>query len=61
MSNLIRLIGRRLIALPFMVVGVTLLVFLVMSLSPADPAVQAQGETASPQAQAPYRTPQHQY
>ena len=41
MSNLIRLIGRRLIALPFMVVGVTLLVFLVMSLSPADPAVLA--------------------
>lgn len=59
MSNLIRLIGRRLIALPFMVVGVTLLVFLVMSLSPADPAVLALGESASPEALAQYRTAHH--
>ena len=31
MSNLIRLIGRRLVALPVMVLGVTLLVFIVMA------------------------------
>jgi len=37
-SNLIRLIGRRLVALPVMVLGVTLLVFIVMSFSSADPA-----------------------
>ena len=36
MSNLIRLIGRRLVALPVMVLGVTLLVFVVMSFSSAD-------------------------
>ena len=38
MSNLIRLIGRRLLALPLMVLGVTLLVFVVMSWSSVDPA-----------------------
>jgi len=42
-----------------MVVGVTLLVFLVMSLSPADPAVLALGESASPEALAQYRTAHH--
>lgn len=31
MSNLVRLLGRRLAALPIMVLGVTLLVFLIMS------------------------------
>ena len=44
MSNLIRLIGRRLVALPVMVLGVTLLVFIVMSFSSADPARLALGE-----------------
>lgn len=48
MNNLIRLIGRRLIALPLMVIGVTLLVFLIMSLSPVDPAYVAFGENATP-------------
>lgn len=49
MNNLIRLIGRRLIALPLMVLGVTLLVFFIMSLSPIDPAYVALGENATPE------------
>ena len=49
MNNLIRLIGRRLIALPLMVLGVTLLVFVIMSLSPVDPAYVAFGENATPE------------
>lgn len=55
MSNLLRLIGRRLLALPIMILGVTLLVFLVMSLSPADQARQALGESASEEALEIYR------
>ena len=55
MSNLLRLIGRRLVALPIMILGVTLLVFLVMSLSPADPARLALGESASAEALEAYR------
>ncbi len=55
MSNLVRLIGRRLIALPLMILGVTLLVFVVMSFSPADPARLALGESASEQALEQYR------
>ncbi|MBB1508324.1 ABC transporter permease [Tessaracoccus sp. MC1756] len=55
MSNLIRLLGRRLIALPIMVLGVTLLVFIVMSFSSADPARLALGESASQQALDNYR------
>lgn len=55
MSNLLRLIGRRLLALPVMILGVTLLVFLVMSLSPADPARLALGESASQEALENYR------
>lgn len=55
MSNLLRLIGRRLLALPVMILGVTLLVFLVMSLSPADPARLALGESASQEALEAYR------
>ncbi|MBM9433514.1 ABC transporter permease [Flaviflexus equikiangi] len=49
MNNLLRLIGRRLVALPLMVLGVTLLVFLIMSLSPIDPAYVAIGENATPE------------
>ena len=56
MSNLLRLIGRRLVAFPLMVLGVTLLVFVVMSFSPSDPARLALGEAASPDALAQYRT-----
>lgn len=55
MSNLLRLVGRRLIALPIMIIGVTILVFLVMSFSPADPARLALGESASPAALEAYR------
>ena len=47
MSNLLRLLGRRIVALPIMVLGVTLLVFIVMSWSTADPARLALGESAS--------------
>nr|WP_255433732.1 ABC transporter permease [Tessaracoccus sp. MC1865] len=47
--------GRRLIALPIMVLGVTLLVFIVMSFSSADPARLALGESASQQALDNYR------
>ncbi|MDC4233570.1 ABC transporter permease [Actinomyces sp. B33] len=50
MNNLLRLIGRRLLALPVMIVGVSFLVFFIMSLSPIDPAYSALGETASPAA-----------
>ena len=55
MSNLLSLVGRRLIALPIMIIGVTILVFLVMSFSPADPARLALGESASPAALEAYR------
>lgn len=55
MSNLIRLLGRRILALPIMVFGVTLLVFVVMSFSSADPARLALGESASAQALENYR------
>lgn len=58
MNNLIRLIGRRLIALPLMVIGVTLLVFLIMQLSPVDPAYVALGENASPAQLDAYRESQ---
>lgn len=55
MSNLIRVLGRRLIALPIMILGATLLVFLVMGLSTADPARLALGESASLEALDNYR------
>jgi len=58
-SNLIRLIGRRLLALPVMVLGVTLLVFVVMSFSSADPARLALGEAASAEALEQYRIDHH--
>lgn len=55
MSHLVRLIGRRLVALPAMILGVTLLVFVIMSFSPADPARLALGESASLEALENYR------
>nr|NLI49941.1 ABC transporter permease [Propionibacterium sp.] len=55
MTTLLRLIGRRLVAFPIMVLGVTFLVFFVMSFSPADPARLALGESASEEALAQYR------
>ena len=51
MNNLLRLIGRRLIALPIMAIGVTMLVFFVMELSPIDPAWTALGDNAADPAQ----------
>ena len=51
MNNLLRLIGRRLIALPIMALGVTLLVFFLMSFTdPSIPARNALGEGASQEA-----------
>lgn len=47
MLNLLRLLGRRLLALPVMVLGVTFLAFFIMSFSTADPARLALGESAS--------------
>lgn len=55
MTNLLRLVGRRIVAFPIMVLGVTLLVFVVMSFSPSDPARLALGESASSEALAAYR------
>ena len=55
MSNLLRLIGRRLVALPIMIIGVTLLVFFLMALSPIDQAYSALGENASAEAVQQYR------
>lgn len=58
MSNTLRLIGRRLLQLPIMILGITFLVFFVMSFSPVDPARTALGETASPDALESYRNAQ---
>ena len=53
-NNLLRLIGRRLIALPIMALGVTILVFFLMSFSKVDPAYNTLGESATPEAVAQY-------
>ncbi|MDY2777083.1 MAG: ABC transporter permease [Collinsella sp.] len=51
MNNLLRLIGRRLVALPIMALGVTLLVFFLMSFTdPEVPARNALGEGATTEA-----------
>lgn len=55
MAMMLRLVGRRLLALPAMILGVTLLVFVVMSFSPIDPARLALGESASKKALEHYR------
>jgi len=55
MNTVLRLVGRRLIALPLMILGVTFLVFFIMSFSTVDPARLALGESASPEALAQYR------
>ncbi|WP_165061176.1 MULTISPECIES: ABC transporter permease [unclassified Adlercreutzia] len=47
MNNLLRLIGNRLLWLPIMILGVTILVFFIMSLSPIDPAYSVLGENAT--------------
>ena len=59
MNTLLRLLARRLVWLPIMVVGVSFLVFSIMWLSPIDPAYSALGETAAPEALEAYRIQHH--
>ena len=47
MGTLLRLLLRRLAALPLMILGVTLLVFIVLQAAPGDQATSALGEGAS--------------
>src|SRR5690606_24180810 len=46
-TKALRLIGRRLLQLPLMILGITFLVFFVMSFSKVDPAINALGEGSS--------------
>ena len=55
MSNLLRLIGKRLVALPIMILGVTFLVYFLMSFSPIDTAYSALGEGATQEQLDAYR------
>ncbi|MCD8316286.1 MAG: ABC transporter permease [Eggerthellaceae bacterium] len=55
MNNLLRLIGNRIIWLPVMILGVTILVFFIMSLSPIDQAYSVLGENASESQAEAYR------
>lgn len=55
MNNVLNLILRRLLVLPIMVLGVTFLVFFLMSFSNIDPAYSALGEGSSAEARAAYR------
>lgn len=55
MLNALSLIGRRLVQLPIMILGITFLVFFVMSFSSVDPAITALGEGASMEARQAYR------
>ena len=55
MNGLVRLLLNRLVVLPIMVLGVTLLTFLLMSFSPVDQAYSALGESASQEALEAYR------
>lgn len=55
MEIIFRLLLRRLIALPIMILGITALVFLVLQFTPGDPATIALGESASEAAKELYR------
>lgn len=55
MVAFLRLAARRLAVLPVMILGVTLLVFVVMQFSPVDPAINALGPESSPEARAQWR------
>jgi peptide/nickel transport system permease protein len=55
MSKVLNLIVRRLVQLPIMILGITFLVFFVMSFSNIDPAITALGEGASVEARQEYR------
>lgn len=54
-SKALSLVGRRLLQFPIMVLGITFLVFFVMSFSQIDPAINALGEGASIEAREEYR------
>ena len=55
MSKVLSLVGRRLVQLPIMILGITFLVFFIMSFSKVDPAITALGEGASLEARLDYR------
>ena len=55
MATLLRLLGRRLAALPFMLLGVTIMVFIVLSVIPADRATAVLGENACEEAKDAFR------
>lgn len=55
MTATFQLIGRRLLQLPVMVLGITFLVFVVMSFSKVDPAITALGESSSLEDRQAYR------
>ncbi|MFF0557507.1 ABC transporter permease [Streptomyces sp. NPDC004266] len=50
----LRLAMRRIAIMPVMILGITLLVFVVLQFSPADPAFNALGEGATPEARAAF-------
>lgn len=54
MSGFSRLIVRRLVALPLVLLGVSLVVFVAIDLAPNDPATAALGTFVSPQAKAKF-------
>ncbi|MFD0704513.1 ABC transporter permease [Alloscardovia venturai] len=56
MSNLLRLLGKRLASLPLVAFGVVFLVFFLMSFSQYDPATAALGENATQAELAAYRS-----
>ncbi|OEV02423.1 ABC transporter permease [Streptomyces oceani] len=58
MVAFLRLALRRIAMLPVMVLGIALLVFLVMQFSPVDPAYNALGDSASPEARAAFEEEQ---
>ncbi|WP_307844560.1 ABC transporter permease [Actinotalea solisilvae] len=55
MTSALRLIGRRLLQLPVMILGISFLVFFVMSFSKVDPALIALGESATLEEREAYR------
>ncbi|OOR98735.1 ABC transporter permease [Haemophilus paracuniculus] len=55
MEIVLRLLLRRLMALPVMMLGVTALVFIVLQFTPGDPATVALGESATEAAKALWR------
>lgn len=55
MGNFLNLLLRRLAALPVMILGISLLVFIILKLAPGDEATSALGEGASAEAKETYR------